>query len=136
MKIGALSLFNRTSSAQHISVASWHSSHSLTWRWGLHASLLKPWPLAALAAWRNPGKHYGHGGLSLGVRPLLWLVASRDNNGWQFMLTVLCVQLDFHQQRPMWYRDLYRRQRDRELETDFASQRPPPIPVIEHPTLQ
>jgi hypothetical protein len=134
MKIGALTLFSRTSDRKTVNLASWHSSHSLTWRWGLslrrHNMTLRPFAHSSL-----PLRH-GHGGLGTGFGTLVSLTAFRTNGGWQFAVTLLAHSLDFHQQESMFYRDLYRRQRDRELETDFASQRPALPPVVDHPTLQ
>jgi hypothetical protein len=135
MKIGALSLFNKTSSKSDFSIAHWHSSHSLTWRWGLslrrHHLSVKPFAHSMLPL------RYGHGGFGIGLGTLVSLTAFRSNDGWQFAVTLLAHSLDYHQQRPMWYRDLYRREQDRELEADFASQRPPEPPAMpEHTTLQ
>lgn len=134
MRIGALTLFHKTSDRRSISLAYWHSPHSLTWRWGLNLSR-QPMTMKPFATWMPP--RYGHMGFGAGIGQLLAFTAMRNNGGWQFHFGLLWHALDFSQQQPMWYRDLYRRQRDRELEADFASQAPlPPTPMPEHTTLQ
>ena len=133
MNIGGLGILNRTNSKHSLNVLSWHSPHSLTWRWILalrrHHLSIKPYAFAS-----GIGHHRF---LGMGFGQLLGASASRNNDGWQWSLSLLWLSLDFHQQKPMWYRDMYRRQRDSELERDFASQRAPePIITPDHPTLQ
>lgn len=75
--------------AGRLSIASWHSPHSLTWRWLIDVSW--GWNPRLLAhARRNP---IGGGSWSL------WLVCFGFNGSWQ---------------QPMWFRDLYMRMRDEE----------------------
>lgn len=110
--MNGLRLFARDSGGGWILV-SWHSPHSLTWRWFLSFTRFRGdearvWPIC-WSYQTNPG------GLQWGFRiPWLGVVA-------------------FHQQRPMWYRDLYIRMRD---ERDHARYKqsetvsPPPVPPI------
>lgn len=92
--MNGLKLFSRTSSRETWNLASFHSPHSLTWRWVISFSLFR--------------------GGEARVRPLWY--GYRDNNGLQWGFRVPFVGLvRWAQQRPMWYRDLYISQRD---ETD------------------
>lgn len=134
MNIGGLGILNRTSSRLRLNLLSWHSPHSLTWRWIVSVGRQPLWTLKPYMGLQS--MRYGHGGLAIGLGQLIALRASRDNNGWQFAATFLWHALEFSQQKPVWYRDIYMRQRDNELEQDFASQRPQPIVVPDHPTLQ
>ncbi len=85
-----LKFFARTSDPARINLASWHSPHSLTWRW--------------IVAWaRFKGDE----------RRAHWRLI-RNNNGIQLHLLVPWIgRLELHTQRPMWYRDL-RSSRDEE----------------------
>jgi hypothetical protein len=85
-----LRFFNRDSGGGMV-LASWHSPHSMTWRW-------------LLAFRRFKGDEWR-------AWPLWW--SYRDNNGlqWGARLPWWGI-LGFSQQRPMWYRDLYHRKRD------------------------
>jgi hypothetical protein len=91
MLIEGLEFFVKTNSARIWNIASYHSPHSLTWRWILSFSLHRSdehrvWPI--FAPWR-------------------------DNNGLQWMLRIPFVgYFSWKQQRPMWFRDLYRDARD------------------------
>lgn len=90
--IEGLKFFTRTNDRHRINLASWHSPHSLTWRWTLSFARFKG--DERRAHWRL-------------------LHTNRDNNGLQWMVLLPWIGLlDFHQQPPMWYRDLYVRQRD------------------------
>lgn len=98
-------LFSHTNSRGTFNLASWHSPHSLTWRWVL--------------SWRRhtvmvPTPHFiwNSFGLAVGLGAMLALRAGRDNNGWQWSMSLLWRSLDYVSQRPMWYRDLYMRERD------------------------
>lgn len=86
-----LKFFSRTSSPDCWNIASYHSPHSMTWRWFVSFALFR--------------------GDEARVRPL-WF-SHRTNNGLQWGFRVPWVGLvTFQQQRPMWYRDLYQRKRD------------------------
>jgi hypothetical protein len=102
MKLGPLSLFNRTSSRDTLSLASWHSPHSLTWRWSLclrrHAFM-----------WPKPFATRNSVGAGLGIGTLLSLTTFKNNGGRQWEVSLLWHGLHFAQQRPMWFRDMYRR---------------------------
>lgn len=86
-----LALFSRTNSKGCWNIASFHSPHSLTWRWILTFRRFAPgefrvWPIGT---------------------------AYRDNNGLQWWVRLPFVgYLQWQQQRPMWFRDLWQRLRD------------------------
>lgn len=87
--IQGLEVFRLDRRARRLTLASWHSPHSLTWRWLVDAS----W------GW-NPRFH-GH--------------ARRNPSGggaWSIWLG--CIGLNGHWQQPMWFRDLYMRMCDEE----------------------
>lgn len=86
-----LRFFQRTSGRGSWNIASYHSPHSLTWRWLVGFSLFR--------------------GGEARARPLWW--SYRDNNGlqWGFRVPWLGI-VRWSQQRPMWFRDLYYRNRD------------------------
>lgn len=90
-----LSMFNRTNSRGLWNIAAFHSPHSLTWRWILSFGLFRNdegrvWPL-----WGHHGSY------------------------WMLRLPFIGI-LSFQTQRPMWYRDLYRRRRDEDDEARYA----------------
>jgi len=105
-----LALFQRSSRARTLDLASYHSPHSLTWSWIISAtrqSVAWPKPHASLRLKpRLPGGHIGLGHL---IRFYLY----RDNNGWQWGVSLFWLSLSWSRQRPMWYRDIYLRERDR-----------------------
>jgi hypothetical protein len=86
-----LALLTRTNVRTSWNLASFHSPHSMTWRWLLSFSLFRAdegrwWPI--------------------------WM-PYRANNGLQWVIRIPLVGfLRFAQQRPMWYRDCYQRLRD------------------------
>jgi hypothetical protein len=89
-----LALFTPTNVKGSWNLASFHSPHSLTWRWLLAFSLFRG------DEWR--------------VWPI-WMPDNRSNTGFRWTLRIPFVGfLRFDQQRPMWYRDIWSRQRDRE----------------------
>lgn len=83
-----LALFKRTNSKGNWNLASYHSPHSLTWSWILSFSLYrgdeaKVWPI--------------------------WM-PHRTNVGFQWAVRFPFIGiLRMHRQRPMWFRDMYRR---------------------------
>ena len=85
-----LKLIRRTNSRRTWNLASYHSPHSLTWRWCLSLSL----PEGDFGKWR----------------PTFWKY--RNNNGLQWAVGFLRCSLQWHVQPPMWYRDMYIRMRD------------------------
>lgn len=107
----ALSLFRRTSDRSTINIASWHSPHSMTWRWLLSASVQRIEFAKPRGMWETTGRHVYRCG---SIGSVISGFAMRDNNGWQFGLTLLGLRLSFSQQQPMWYRDLYAAERDRQ----------------------
>lgn len=84
-----LTLFTRTSDRRRWNVAAFHSPHSLTWSWILSFSA----PRADEGRWLNFWRY-------------------RDNNGLQWGLQVARHCLRWHKQRPLLYRDLWRKARD------------------------
>lgn len=93
--VGGLKLLAPTNSKRRVNLASYHSRHSLTWSWILS--------LAVSGAWRKP-----NGRLRFGFSP--W----RTNCGGQWVLVLPFVELHWHRQRPMWFRDMFHRARERE----------------------
>lgn len=108
-----LALFTKMSGGGY-NIASYHSPHSLTWRWIFSMSL----PRRGVGRWR----------------PIFHV--SPHNSGGAAYFGFLKFGFNWHWQRPMWFRDLYHRLRD---EKDFAAgQRyrgsaykpPPPLPTV------
>jgi hypothetical protein len=87
-----LALFARTSDRRSWNVASYHSPHSMTWRWLISFSLFRG------DEWR--------------VRPLWWSHTTTDGLQWGCRVPWIGI-VRFQQQRPMWFRDLYQQLRDR-----------------------
>ena len=88
-------LFSRTSAKGSWNIASWHSPHSITWRWLIGFSLFRA----------DEGR----------VWPI-WM-PHRSNIGLQWVIRIPFIGfLRFSQQRPMWYRDCYMRLRDKQDE--------------------
>lgn len=89
-----LSVLRRTSDQRTFNLLAYHSPHSLTWSWCLSVSFDR-------IAWNEHANR-----LRLGVHPY------RTNAGLQiaFLAPWLCLQ--WHRQQPMYYRDMWRRQRD------------------------
>lgn len=103
--------FRRTSDKHSWNLASYHSPHSLTWRWLVHLSFGRMFARPAL--YMSPRESYpGHQSpfvtfaFNIG---LAGACASTNNYGWQFGVWLLGVHLQFSQQRPMWYRDMIHR---------------------------
>lgn len=109
MRFGPLTLFSRTSDRKTISLAYWHSPHSLTWRWAL--SLRRHQVM-----WPKPVALRNSVGFGAGLGPLLSFHAYRTNGGWQWDVSLLWHGLSFSRQRPMWFKDMIRREWD-EAET-------------------
>lgn len=116
-----LKFFTKTSNKNSWSIASFHSPHSLTWRWLLHFSIFtrdgrRAWPLFS---------------------------SYNTNNAIRLYVTIPLIGVfNFQTQQPMWYRDLYTRLRDEQDQRDgtawFSDSHPhkihkpspPPEPVI------
>jgi hypothetical protein len=86
-----LKLFTRTSGRRCWNIASFHSPHSLTWSWILSLSL----PRGDEGRWL----HFAR-----------W----QTNQGRQWCLQIARCGLQWHRQRPMWFRDCYYRLRDKQ----------------------
>lgn len=106
--MGALTLL-RWDSGRSLLLASWHSPHSLTWSWILRATWSSPEYARPMRVWSRVGPHRSYG---FGIGSLIHAYLMRDNGGWQWGLILLGVGLTWSRQRPMWFRDLYRRLRD------------------------
>ncbi len=102
MRIGPLSLLSRTSDSKTINLASWHSSHSLTWRWIMS---LRRHPVC----WPTVHVHRNNMGFGAGIGTLLSFHAYRNNHGWQWGFCAFWHGLHFSQQRPMWFKDMIKR---------------------------
>jgi hypothetical protein len=85
-----LKLFSKTNSKRHWNLASYHPPQSLTWTWILSLSVLS----------QEEGKWF-------------YFSPIRTNVGLQWILTLHRVRLQWHRQRPMWYRDIWQRERER-----------------------
>lgn len=134
MRIGGLGILTRTSDRKRFNLLSWHSPHSLTWRFIVSLARQPLWTFKPYLVARKLVS--GHGGLAIGLGQFASFRAWRDNNGWQLHGALLWHALDFAQQPPMWFKDIYRHDRDEELERDFASQRHAPVIAQDHPTIQ
>ncbi len=106
MNIGGLQLFGRTNSPGLIVIASWHSPHSMTWRWVLYWSRFR-------AGERRAGW------------PLVYALRNNLGLDWTVMFPWL-GRLELKTQAPLWYRDVWRR------EHDERSQRLPPDIAEKH----
>jgi len=93
MRVGGATFFVRTSSRRRWLIAAWHSPHSLTWRWLIDFTLLEG---DARCAW-----------------PLFWKIPCKTSLQWGIRLPWLAM-VSFHSQRPMWYREMYMRLRDKQ----------------------
>lgn len=142
--VPGLAVFKRTSSKRTWNIASYHSPHSLTWRWLVHLSRgsvftrprLYMTPRETFMGVRDPFPTFAFNTGFSGA------CASRNNYGWQFGAWLLGVHLQFSQQAPMWYRDLYHRARDEADQLSgrawFSDKHPnkvhvPPRPTVEMP---
>lgn len=114
MFVPGLMAFKRTSSRRTWNVASYHSPHSLTWRWLIAISIGSMFsrprifmePRNSFMGDRNPFVGFG---FNIGIGGAH---AYTNNYGWQVVIWFLGVHVHFSQQRPMWYRNLYQRARD------------------------
>lgn len=98
-----IGLFIKTSQRGCWNIVSYHNPHSLTWSWFISFALFR--------------------GDERRVRPL-WF-GYRTNAGLQWGFRIPFVGLiQWHRQRPIYFRDLYYRQRDEE---DFAKPKPQPV---------
>jgi hypothetical protein len=104
-----LALFTRTSDRRCWNIASYHSPHSLTWRWLISFSLFRG------DEWR--------------ARPLWWSFPTSDGLQWGFRVPWIGM-VRYQQQRPMWFRDLYQQLCDRR---DGLSGEPRPKPPPQQP---
>lgn len=89
MKFRGLTLFSKTSDKNRWIIASWHNPHSLTWRWSLSFA----WVPSGQAGMFHVNKH---------------------NSGRTVILALKWLRFDFNTQQPMWYREIARRQRQKD----------------------
>lgn len=93
-------------------IVSWHSPHSMTWRWILSFSR------------RHKEEPY--------VWPIL--MTHRTNGGLQWTLRIPLVGLlMFTQQKPMWFRDLWQRAAAERDELKYMTRTPSPRPPLRSP---
>lgn len=113
--IPGFAAFKKTSGKRSWNIASFHSPHSLTWRWLINLTLGSMFSRPRLYFSPKRDEYFG------GRLPFVTFVlnmgfggamASTNNYGWQFSAWLFGVHVSFHQQKPMWYRDLYQRARD------------------------
>jgi hypothetical protein len=112
--VPGLAVLRRTSSKRCWNLASYHSPHSLTWRWLIGLTFggvfsrprLYMSPRETFMGARNPFPAFA---FNIGIAGAS---ASTNNYGWQFAAWMFGIHLHFHQQAPMWYRTLYQRARD------------------------
>lgn len=101
--VPGLAVFKRTSDKRSWNLASYHSPHSLTWRWILGLTLgrvlVKPCIHLSRSHFAGFAFSVGFGGAH----------AHRNSYGWQFEVWLLGMHIQFSQQRPMWYRDMIQR---------------------------
>jgi len=105
--VSGLKAFSRTSSERTWNIASYHSPHSLTWRWLVNVMagrVLSPFRLHL-----DPGPHFAGFMFSIGIGGAH---AYTTNGGWQFGVWIMGLHFHLSQQRPMWFRDMYQRARD------------------------
>jgi hypothetical protein len=99
-----LAFFRKTSGPRLWNIASYHSPHSLTWRWILSFGLFR------------------------GDERRIWpiVMADRHNTGMHILVRIPWVGMfTFSTQRPMWFRDMWRQDRD---ERDGLTKRKADIP--------
>lgn len=106
--------FKRTSGKRSWNLASFHSPHSLTWRWLVSASIGTVFSKPRLYMTPRRDPYFGDNpfvsfAFNIGIAGA---AAQTNNCGWQFSAFLLGVHVRFSQQKPMWYRDLYHRARD------------------------
>lgn len=83
-----LKLFSKTNSKGHWNLASYHPPQSLTWTWILSFSLPR-----------------GDEGRWLGFHMY------KTNQGRKWLLQIARCAIRWERQRPMWYRDIWQRER-------------------------
>lgn len=111
MRIGGFQAFEKNSDGSRL-WAAYHSPHSLTWRWSVRiAKRFKFTP------WFGVFRHKHNCGSQTHILFVWW---------------GLCVST----QRPMWYRDLYRKARDEKNFTPPPPAAPPVEQMPDHPTVQ
>lgn len=112
--VPGLAVLGRTSSKRTWNLASYHSPHSLTWRWLVHLSIASVFTrprihLSPRLSFMGSPDPFPSFAFNIGVAGAC---ASSNNYGWQFGAWLLGLHVQFSQQAPMWYRDLYHRVRD------------------------
>lgn len=96
--MSALQLFHKTNSKRTWNIAAWHSMHSLTWSWILSFSRYEQ----GARRWRFRISPY------------------RTNGGLQLIVLLpMLGTLQWHRQKPMYWRDIYlRAQREGRITDD------------------
>ena len=88
-----LAVLRRTNDRRAFNLLAYHSPHSLTWSWILSARF-------------DRTTRMGDGRLRFALHPY------QTNQGLQIVLVLPWLCLQWHRQQPMFYRDMWRRQRD------------------------
>lgn len=96
MRIGGFKAFERNSAGERL-WASYHSPHSLTWRWVARIN-----------------KRVG-GAKTFGIR------RDKHNCGSNINLLLGPIAIHVATQRPMWYRDIYTRKREDEDHAEYQA---------------
>jgi hypothetical protein len=103
--IPALALFRRTSSRKVFNIASWHSPHSLTWRWILSLRFSEGITVKPYARRDSSGFGGGFGNMLAGY-------VYKRNGGLEWEVNLFTVGLHYSPQQPMWFRDMFWRADD------------------------
>lgn len=124
MRVGALTLFERTSSPRSFNLAAWHSRHSLTWRWIIYVTRQRvTWPKPfCFVRWRATP----FPGFSMGIGQMAAIMAHRNNGGWQLSFSLFWLTFGRHVQRPMWFRDVWQREQNERMRHRPSPFPPPP----------
>ncbi len=93
LAVPGLTVLHRTSCPRTFNLLAYHSPHSLTWSWILSAQF-------------DRMSRAGDGRFRFALHPY------RTNQGLQIVLVLPWLCLQWHRQQPMFYRDMWRRQRD------------------------
>lgn len=110
--VPGLAVFKRTSAKRSWNLASYHSPHSLTWRWLINLSLGSVFSRPRLFWSPSFNEHFGTPNPFVSFAFCIGIAGAHaytTNYGWQFGVTFLGMHVHFSQQRPMWYRDMIQR---------------------------
>lgn len=94
LAVPGLTVLHRTSDPRTFNILAYHSPHSLVWSWFLSVSFDR-------IAWNEHASR-----LRFGLHPF------RTNQGLQIAFALPWVCFQWRRQQPMFYRDMWQRQRD------------------------